>query len=257
MISTQNIVFEDEYLLALNKPAGVVVNKAETVKGETLQDWIETQYSQCFSDQALKLSTDEDKDTFLKRNGMVHRLDKDTSGIILWAKNPESMFGLMAQFKERTTQKTYTALVHGKIKNIRGTVKVPLGRTSRDRKKFGVVMGGKMSVTDYRVLHTYSSSHPKYTAGFSLVELSPRTGRTHQLRVVLKHLGHPIVGDSTYVGRKRAKYDAQWCPRQFLHAASIRFEHPATHQKQTCQADLATDLAMVLEQLQLEETYEV
>ena len=236
------ILYEDENVVVIDKPAGVVVNRAESVKGETLQDWMEKK----FKIQNLNFKTTDDELLFFKRSGVVHRLDKDTSGVMVLSKNPEVMLELMRQFKERETEKTYVALAHGKLEPDRGEIRVPLSRTRQDRRKFGVVLGGKMTVTSYLVLERFEGSS-NYQDGFSLVELHPKSGRTHQLRVVLKHLGHVIVGDGHYLGRKRAKADEKWCKRQFLHAKSLCFKDAITAEKVCFSAELPHELADSLE----------
>lgn len=249
-----SIVFEDESLLVLNKPAGMITNRAESVKSTTMQDWFENTYPDLIDPTKLaNLYSAIEVDLFLNRAGMVHRLDKDTSGVILWSKDPVSLQFLMEQFKARTIKKTYMALVHGKLTSKSDTIRVPLGRMPKNRKKFGVITTGKMTETEYRVVEEYQPI-PGYSEGFSLLELFPKTGRTHQLRVVLKHLHHPIVGDSQYVGKKRAKKDNLWCSRQFLHAHSIEFSHPSRNRIESFKVPLAPDLKDSLSKLK---TYEV
>lgn len=238
------ILFEDTDLVVINKPAGLVVNRAESVKTETLQDWIETLYPEIFTQLQ---GADETNQIFLNRSGMVHRLDKDTSGVMVWAKKPQVMFDLMGQFKERNTQKVYQALVYDALSPQEGQIRLPLGRTTRDRKQFGVVIDGKMTETAYQV-QAYYRKQPQQI--YTLVNLFPRTGRTHQLRVVLKHLKHPIVGDQVYVGRKRFRKDVNWCQRQFLHALSLSFIHPLTRETVIYEAPLAHDLKTALTKLQ-------
>lgn len=218
------IIYQDKQILVINKPAGMVANRAESVKTETVQDWVEGVVP-------LPKNVDE---IFKSRSGLAHRLDKDTSGVMLIAKTPEALMELMRQFKDREVEKTYLALVHGKLDPKEGNITLPLGRMQGGRHKFGVDLSGKVSKTSYKV--------KKHYQGYSLVELYPKTGRTHQIRVVLKHLGHPIVGDTKYVGRKRAKTDSLWCKRQFLHAAKITFAHPKTKKRVTFEAELAEDL---------------
>jgi len=186
----------------------MVVNRAQTVKEKTLQDWLEENFS------IFKLPNCQ-----LERSGIVHRLDKETSGLILVAKTLKAFTSLQSQFKERKVKKKYLALVHGKLRPRRGEIILPLGRLRTDREKFGVVVDGKKAKTQYQVL--------KYCDRFSFLELQPLTGRTHQLRVHLLFLGHPLVADLKY-GGKRAKKDRLWCPRLFLHACSLGFYHPQT-----------------------------
>lgn len=257
---TPEIIFEDQSMLVINKPPGLVVNRARSVKVSTLQDWIE-QYLQQDDNYQHGLQSDE---TFAQRSGMVHRLDKDTSGVMLWAKTPEAMYELMRQFKSRQVHKTYWALVHGQVEPPKGIVKVGITRHPKDRERFSVSAQGKPSETFYQVLNyfpDFKSDLPVETSlpdkketrhiyhGFSLVALQPKTGRTHQIRVHMKFLHHPLVGDERYSGRKRGRADEKWCPRQWLHAQQIEFTHPATQQKQVFKADLAPDLVRTLDLL--------
>lgn len=236
------IINQDDQVLVVNKPSGLVVNRADSVKEPTLQDWIE-------STQSFKLS-----DNTKLRNGIVHRLDKDTSGVLLIAKTKTALENLQAQFRHRKVQKTYLALAHGHLKPKQGHISLPLGRSSTNRQAFTVQLSGKMSKTAYQVVDYYHELKPKNLAsksyqGFTLVSLYPKTGRTHQLRVILKHLGHPIVGDQKYTGKKRARADANWCKRQFLHALEIKFNHPQTNKPLNFKAKLSNDLQTSLDQL--------
>jgi len=227
------ILYQDESIAVLNKPAGLVVNRAETTKKQTLQDWVEKNLKSQISN--LKYF----------RSGIIHRLDKDTSGIILIAKTREAFENLQRQFKERRIEKHYIALVHGEVKPAEGIIRVPISRSPFDRKKFGIFLGGKEAETRYKVLSI------KYKGGsfYSLLELEPRTGRTHQIRVHLKYLGHPIVGDKFYAGRKTFRADCLWCPRQFLHASAISFFHPKTTERLEFYSSLPKDLKSALEYL--------
>lgn len=243
-----SILYEDEHLLALDKPAGVVVNRAKTVTDPTLQDWFEVTYPDLIKKSDLK--TDVFTNEFQQRSGMVHRLDKDTSGVLLWAKNPKTMQAMMRLFKQRQIRKTYQALVHGIIQLQLGSISLPLDRSPKDRTKFGVVVGGKLTETDYRVLRYFDHPHEKKYQGFTLLELYPKTGRTHQLRVVLKHLHHPIVSDHVYAGRKRSRLDQSWCPRQFLHAAAVSFKHPLSEQSIQIHSNLSADLEKSIAELE-------
>ncbi len=208
------ILFEDDEILVLEKPAGMVVNKAETTRGEeTVQDWVEK-----------KLEIRNSKLGIGGRAGIVHRLDKETSGILLVAKTPEDFLDLQKQFKERRVKKKYLALVHGKVEPGEGEIKAPVGRIPWSREKFGVVPGGRVALTKYRVSKIYNLESEIYT----LLELTPETGRTHQIRVHLKYLGYPIVADEKYAGRKTSREDRKIFPRMFLHASYLGFFHPRT-----------------------------
>lgn len=229
------ILFADDALMVINKPAGLVVNRADTVQAPTLQDWIADRFDYPLArDSAL-------------RNGIVHRLDKDTSGVMVVAKTTQALSELQRQFHDRETSKKYLALVHGYLLAREGTIKVPMERSAYNRHKFVVSSEGRMTETAYKVLALYSHLKEKSLnvsgyQGFSLLELWPKTGRTHQIRVIMTHLKHPLVGDSHYVGRKRARADALWCRRQFLHADSLTFFHPVTKEKMMFSAPLAADL---------------
>lgn len=228
------VLYQDTSVLALNKPAGWVVNDATTVGNTpTLQKWI----SENFDFETAK--------DFEYRSGIVHRLDKETSGIVLIAKTKESFHDLQSQFKERSIKKTYLALAHGKLKEKKGTITATVGRLPWRRDRFGVLPGGRDSETGYQVIEQYEKGKEIY----SLVELYPKTGRTHQIRIHLKHIGHPIVGDHFYAGRKTSRNDRKWCPRLFLHAAKIVFRSTESKKLIDLESPLAEDLQAVLESL--------
>ncbi len=225
------VVFEDSEIVIIDKPSGIVCNRAETVQGETLQDW----WDQKFSNPNLKFTgNEEDLKYFIERSGLVHRLDRETSGVMVMAKTVEAFVSLLKQFKEHSVKKEYLALTHGYFGAREGQISLPIGRRRDDRKKFGVREDGRESVTDYLVKCEYTSwEFPKELkvddrgyVGFSLVEFRPRTGRTHQIRVHAKQMGHPVVGDFDYAGRKRSREDRKWCGRVLLQAQRIEFEHP-------------------------------
>jgi len=201
------IIYEDESLLVVDKPAGIVVNKGESVKGETLQEWAEKN----LKIKKLKFKIKEDND-FINRAGIVHRLDKETSGLLIIAKTPASFLQLQSQFKERNVSKKYITLVHGKVLPEKGEIRASVGRLPWNRERFGVLAGGREAITSYKLLKLFNS--PKGEA-LSLLEVTPHTGRTHQIRIHLKYLGHPVVSDSFYAGRKTVKADYEFCPRLF------------------------------------------
>lgn len=235
------IIYEDESLLVLEKPAGWIVNDATTARGQpTVQNWLR---------RNVKLHRqDRQGADFYRRNGIVHRLDKETSGILLVAKTPEAFANLQAQFKERKVEKEYTALVHGVIEPSNGKIEAPVGRLPWRRDRFGVLPGGRDASTEYHTLANYqlTASNEKFT----LLSLKPKTGRTHQIRIHLKHIGHPIVADDFYAGRKTARKDRKWCPRLFLHASAIVFAHPETGTGVSFSADMADELTSALLQLE-------
>ncbi|TSC54080.1 MAG: 23S rRNA pseudouridine synthase [Microgenomates group bacterium LiPW_16] len=235
------VLVEDENFLVVEKPAGMVVNKADTTEKEkTLQAWVEK-----------KLGIRNWKLGIGGRAGIVHRLDKETSGLLVIAKTPEAFVNLQAQFKNRQVVKKYLALVHGRVVPEEGEIRAPVGRLPWNRERFGVVPGGREAVTKYKVVKYYTLTpnpiSPKgASSAYTLIELSPLTGRTHQIRVHLKYLGYPIVGDQFYAGRKRARGDRKFCPRVFLHASFLEVSHPVTGKRLKFESPLPYDLNKVL-----------
>lgn len=211
------ILFEDDALVVINKPSGLVVNRAESVKEKTVEDWAREKFK-----------------SGIDRAGIVHRIDKETSGLLVIAKTPESFSELQRQFKNREIKKTYLALVHGIIVPKEGEIRAPVGRLPWNPKRFGIVPEGKEAVTKYKVVKD------------NLVELYPETGRTHQIRVHLKYLGHPIVGDYLYAGRKTARDDRTWAPRVMLHAWKLTILHPRPGGKMSFEAPMPDDMMKAL-----------
>lgn len=260
------IIYEDDYLLAIDKPSGITVNRSDTTKEEeTVQDWAEEKlnargpaarharhldgaHSPVGDLRAIKASDSRhpsQEEEFIHRAGIVHRLDKETSGILLIAKTPEVFVDLQRQFKERKVEKTYIALVHGKVVPDEGEINVPVGRLSFNRKRFGVVAGGREASTQYKVLSI------KYLGkeSLSLLELYPKTGRTHQIRVHLKYFNHPVFSDNFYAGRKTARSDRKVLPRLFLHASEIYFTHPTDGKLMSFKSLLPQELGNFLSKL--------
>lgn len=283
------ILYEDADVVVVNKPPGVVANEAETHTAPTLQAWMDEYLRECSPKPAVDWQTvvpsefspefGTPESIFLERRGIVHRLDKDTSGVMVLAKNPGALVALLRQFMMRQVAKKYTALVHGKIQAPRATLSFPIGRSSQDRKLFAVKPEGRSAETLYQVIQKYTQlkldevgeailnqwveKHPNEKPisltqlgkrlsiyqGFTLVECWPKTGRTHQIRVHMAHIKHPLVGDTTYIGRKRKSLDPLWCPRQFLHASQLTFTHPRTLEPMTFEAPLWPDIDLVLSYL--------
>lgn len=217
------IIFKDESILVIDKPAGWIVNEAETTTNQpVVQTWLRESFKYPIVN------------TTSLRSGVVHRLDKETSGLLLIAKTKTALENLQAQFKGREVKKTYTALVHGKVEPKEGEIKTPVGRLPWRRDRFGVLPGGREAITYYKVY--------KYYNGYTLLELFPKTGRTHQIRIHLKYIGHPIVSDEFYAGRKTARNDRKWCPRLFLHASKISFLHPKSGKRMEFASPLPSDL---------------
>lgn len=261
-LTSVQIVYEDADLAVIAKSAGWVVNEASSVQGVTVQAW----WRDYLAEQTPELMPQADwlpqvptdfsdqygtpQEIFAQRTGIVHRLDKDTSGVLVLAKHPGSLVNLLAQFRTRQVSKTYTALVHGKIELTSGTLDFPIARSKRNRQKMCVHPDGRSAVTQYQLTAEYqipanllSSSSE---ALCSLVRCWPQTGRMHQIRVHFAHINRPLVSDSLYLGRKRLKADTQWCPRHFLHASQIEFTHPRTQQRLQIEAPLPADLQAAL-----------
>lgn len=256
MESDLAIIYEDKAVIVVNKPAGITVNRSETTKGEkTVQDWAEGYLKVPRVPQVPRVSReDSTHSTFIERAGIVHRLDKETSGILLIAKTQVAFADLQRQFKERIVKKTYIALAHGVILPKDGEIRIPVGRLPWNRKRFGVVAGGRDAVTRYKTISNFihstgSGQISNRQENLTLLELFPETGRTHQIRVHMKYLNHPIFGDNLYAGRKTARNDRKLLPRVFLHASSITFYHPQTHKEVSFESPLPIELEQFLHKL--------
>ena len=225
------IIFQDEEILVLDKPSGWIVNNAGTTGSQpVIQSWLKKNFN-----YSLAKNLDY-------RSGIVHRLDKETSGILLVAKTVESFLILQKIFKDREVNKTYTTLVHGKVEPKEGKIEVPVGRLPWRRDRFGILPGGRESLTKYKVLSMMYKEEKSHQEYFSLIDAFPKTGRTHQIRIHFKYLGHPVVSDEFYAGRKTARHDRLWCPRLFLHASKISFLHPISRCQMEFNSDLPNDL---------------
>lgn len=229
------IIYQDDSLFVIDKPAGWITNEADTTTIQpVVQKWVRENF-----DYPLKGDITD-------RDGIVHRLDKETSGILLIAKTHEAFEKLQKEFKEREVQKTYIALLHGKVEPVEGKIEATVGRLPWRRDRFGVLPGGRESTTEYKVLKFY----PEERGGYSLTEFHPKTGRTHQIRIHAKHMGHAIVSDEFYAGRKTARNDRKFCPRLFLHASAISFIHPQTGERVEFKSELPDELQNVLKTLE-------
>jgi 23S rRNA pseudouridine1911/1915/1917 synthase len=217
------ILYEDGDLLVIDKPAGMVVHPAAGHWHGTLVNAV------------LYHCPDLEGVGGVHRPGIVHRLDKDTSGLILVAKNDRAHRELQSQFKGREVEKSYLALVYGLVSPSSGEISAAVGRDVRQRKRMAIMPGGRAAVTLYETLGAYGK--------YALLSCHPVTGRTHQIRVHLAHIGHPIVGDMVYGGRRRPPVP---CQRQFLHAHRIRFRLPGTGEKVEFTSPLPVDLQGVL-----------
>jgi 23S rRNA pseudouridine1911/1915/1917 synthase len=212
------VLYEDHETLVINKPVGLVVNRADSVKETTLQDWIEKNYQ--FSNSSFKL----DK-LFVDRSGLCHRLDKETSGCLMIAKTPEALRYYLKMFKERKLTKEYVALVHGKVEPDEGTIILPLKRSQFDREKWQVHYEGKKAITLWKVLKRFSYPNSEHWSNsLTYLRLNLKTGRTHQIRVHLSFLGWPIFSDEKYLNKELENRDRTLLNHHFLHAERLSFK---------------------------------
>lgn len=218
------VVYEDDDIIVVNKPKGLVVHPANGNPDGTLVNAIMAMCKESLSGIGGEL-----------RPGIVHRLDKDTSGLLIVAKNDKAHINMSEQIKNRQVTKKYIALVRGVIQEDDATIDMPIGRSTKDRKKMAVTKGGKQAVTHFKVLKRY----PKYT----LLEVKIDTGRTHQIRVHMAEIGHPVIGDMVYSNGKN-DFGIQG---QMLHAKSLDFKHPITGKQMHLEAELPQYFKSILE----------
>jgi 23S rRNA pseudouridine1911/1915/1917 synthase len=221
------IIYQNGCVFLVNKPSGWVTLRVWTYQGFTLQDWVNKNV-QCSMSHVQGSS-------FAERNGIVHRLDKDTWGIVLGAKNVESFKFLQRQFRQREIKKEYWVLVRGRLRS-KGEVVSPIGRLPRNRMKMGVTTSGKPAETRFKPIREYKINDDVYT----LIKVWPKTGRTHQIRVHFKYLGHPVFGDQLYGGKKEEN------KKMFLVAKKIGFVHPDNMEKKEFEIDLPDSLRRML-----------
>jgi 23S rRNA pseudouridine1911/1915/1917 synthase len=221
------LVYEDDDLLVIDKPAGITVYPAPGHPSHTV---INALLAHCPQISAIDSSL---------RPGIVHRLDKDTSGLMIVAKNKAAQLNLSAQFSSRHVLKRYLVLVKGRPSPEEGAIEAPIGRHPRDRKRMAVIPRGREARTLYRVV--------KYLSGYTLVEATPQTGRTHQIRVHFSSRGYPVAGDPVYGVR------LPYLGRQFIHACLLGFKLPSTREYVEFRSELPAELAQVLECLSLKE----
>lgn len=229
------IIYEDAALLALNKPADVTVNNSQTSSEDTVQNYLIAKYHMPVGTSTEEDSGDVEEDEFSSRSGLVHRIDKATSGVLLIAKNEKVFTALQAQFKARTVKKTYCAVTHGVLADKRIEVDAPIARNPTNRMKYGIVRGGKEAVSIIETVGKFNvdAEHP-----FTSVYVYPKTGRTHQIRVHLSALGHPIAGDPIYCTKKQYAFSFGYFNRLMLHAYKITFVHPETQESMELKAEL-------------------
>ena len=218
-----NIIYEDDDLLVIDKPAGLAVHPAPGHPGHTLVNAILSHFPR-LADVSDSL-----------RPGVVHRLDKDTSGVMLVAKNRTAQQNLSDQFKAHSVGKAYLVLVKGRLTPEQGVIEAPMGRDPRNRKRMAVVTEGREARTEYQVI--------RYMGNYTLLEVMPETGRTHQIRVHLSAIGYPVVGDKVY-GVKSPHLS-----RQFVHASRLGFKLPSTGEYVEFTSELPPDLEQALKDI--------
>lgn len=221
-----DIIYEDSDIIVVNKPKGMVVHPANGNPDGTLVNAILSICKNSLSGIGGEL-----------RPGIVHRLDKDTSGLIIVAKNDKAHINMSEQIKEKNVKKTYIALVRGNVPEEEATINMPIGRSTKDRKKMAVTKNGKQAITHFKVLKRYS----KYT----LLEIKIETGRTHQIRVHMAEIGYPVVGDAVYSNGKN-EFGIEG---QMLHAYKLEFMHPITNKHMELTAPLPQYFEEILKKL--------
>lgn len=224
-----DIIYEDEDMLVINKEKGIVVHPGNGNPDGTLANAVMAKCKGSLSGIGGKI-----------RPGIVHRIDKDTSGLIIVAKNDTAHLNLSKQIQDRKVKKTYIALVRGVIKENEATINMPIGRSSKDRKKMAVTKDGKEAITHFKVLKRYN--------GFTLLEVKIETGRTHQIRVHLSEIGYPVVGDEVYSNGK----NPFGVKGQMLHAEKLELKHPRTGKDLTFEAPVPKYFANIINQLEKE-----
>ena len=220
------IVYEDKDIIVVNKPKGMVVHPANGNPDGTLVNAIMNICKDSLSGIGGEI-----------RPGIVHRLDKDTSGLLIVAKNDLAHINMSKQIKDREVRKIYIALVKGNINENEATINMPIGRSTKDRKKMAVRKDGKEAITHFKVLKRYGD--------YTLLKVKIDTGRTHQIRVHLAEIGHPVVGDMVY-SKGKNEFGVEG---QMLHAQSLEFKHPITGQEMHLEADLPQYFKNVLKEL--------
>jgi len=210
-----DVIYEDDDILVINKEKGIVVHPGNGNPDGTLANAVMARCKESLSGIGGKI-----------RPGIVHRIDKDTSGLIIIAKNDAAHINLSEQIQKREVKKTYIALVRGNVKENEATINMPIGRSTKDRKKMAVTKTGKEAITHFKVIKRYE--------GYTLLEVNIETGRTHQIRVHLSEIGYPIVGDDVYSNGKNPFN----VTGQMLHAAKLKFKHPSTGEEINVEAPL-------------------
>lgn len=222
-----DVIYEDDDMLVINKEKGIVVHPGNGNPDGTLANAVMARCKGGLSGIGGKI-----------RPGIVHRIDKDTSGLVIIAKNDKAHINLSNQIQKRKVKKTYIALVRGVIKENEATINMPIGRSTKDRKKMAVSKNGKEAITNFKVLKRFT--------GYTLLEVNIETGRTHQIRVHLAEIGFPIVGDMVYSNGKNP-FNVEG---QMLHAAKLELKHPTTQKDVTFEATLPEYFKKIVKELE-------
>ncbi len=234
-----DIVYEDDDLLVVNKPAGMVVHPGHGNYDGTLVNALAFHLSVTTSEAAPLAAEDE------RMGVLVHRIDKDTSGLLVVAKNDEAQMDLAKQFFEHSIERLYVAVVWGNVKDDEGTIDAAIGRDPNDRLRFKVYPEdderAKHAVTHYKVLERFGY--------VTVIQCRLETGRTHQIRVHMSHIGHPLVGDELYGGLFGYDVPPAWMPRQALHAQSLELTQPVSGERIRAEAPVPADIARCLEHI--------
>ena len=227
-----NVIYEDNDIIIINKEKGMVVHPGNGNPDGTLANAIMARCKDSLSGIGGEI-----------RPGIVHRIDKDTSGIIIVAKNDKAHLNISEQIKEHKTTKTYLALVRGRVKENEATIDMPIGRSQKDRKKMAVGQNGKNAITNFKVIERFPQDN------CTLLEVKIETGRTHQIRVHLSQIGYPVIGDNVYSNGKN-----KWgIEGQCLHSKSLKFKHPITGKEMFLEARLPEYFEKVLKELREKE----
>ena len=226
-----DVIYEDNDILVVNKQKGLVVHPGNGNLDGTLANAVMAHCKDSLSGIGGEL-----------RPGIVHRLDKDTSGLLIIAKNDKAHIKMSEQIKDRKVKKTYIALVRGIISENEATINMPIGRSTKDRKKMAVTKNGKEAITHFKVLNRFTTNKASYT----LLEVKIDTGRTHQIRVHMAEIGHPVIGDTVYSNGKNEFGVVGQC----LHAKKLEFTHPITEKEMNLEAPLPEYFEKIIEELE-------
>ena len=226
-----DVIYEDNDILVVNKQKGLVVHPGNGNLDGTLANAVMAHCKDSLSGIGGEL-----------RPGIVHRLDKDTSGLLIIAKNDKAHIKMSKQIKDRKVKKTYIALVRGIISENEATINMPIGRSTKDRKKMAVTKNGKEAITHFKVLNRFTTNKASYT----LLEVKIDTGRTHQIRVHMAEIGHPVIGDTVYSNGKNEFGVVGQC----LHAKKLEFTHPITEKEMNLEAPLPKYFEKIIEELE-------